>query len=139
VGTAESPHSVGLAILQNTEAKFLCAQLGDLSRLRDVLHLSEPALEAVKELRNVPGHFAESYLLVANQAESSTVIQLTATPFDYWATTSQPVEMEFRQKFAREHPELSMLEVIYRLGLEYPHGLASLAENGRKEIYATAS
>ena len=139
VGTAESPHSVGLAILQNTEAKFLCAQLGDLSRLRDVLHLSEPALEAVKELRNVPGHFAESYLLVANQAESSTVIQLTATPLDYWATTSHPVEMEFRQKFAREHSELSMLEIIYRLGLEYPHGLASSAAKGRKEIYATAS
>jgi TraG P-loop domain len=139
VGTAESPHSVGLAILQNTESKFLCAQLGDLSRLRDVLHLSEPALEAVKELRNVPGHFAESYLLVANQAESSTVIQLTATPFDYWATTSHPVEMEFRQKFARDHSELSMLEVVYRLGLEYPHGLTSSAGKGRKEIYATAS
>ncbi|PYU25959.1 MAG: hypothetical protein DMG32_10995 [Acidobacteria bacterium] len=139
VGTAESPHSVGLAILQNTESKFLCAQLGDLSRLRDVLHLSEPALEAVKELRNVPGHFAESYLLVANQAESSTVIQLTATPFDYWATTSHPLEMEFRQKFARDHSELSMLEVVYRLGLEYPHGLTSSAGKGRKEIYATAS
>ena len=139
VGTAESPHTVGLAILQNTESKFLCAQLGDLSRLREVLHLSEPALEAVKELRNVPGHFAESYLLVANQAESSTVIQLTATPFDYWATTSHPVEMEFRHKFAREHPELSKLEVIYRLGLEYPHGLTSMAGRRRKETYATAS
>src|SRR5437773_8875753 len=62
VGTAESPHTVGLAILQNTEAKFICAQLGELSRLRDVLHLSEPAVEVVKELRNVPGHFAESYM-----------------------------------------------------------------------------
>src|SRR6266571_2652378 len=58
VGSAESPHTVGLAILQNTEVKFLCAQLGELSRLREVLHLSEPALEAVKELRNVPGQFA---------------------------------------------------------------------------------
>ena len=130
---------MGLAILQNTESKFLCAQLGDLSRLRDVLHLSEPALDAVKELRNVPGHFGESYLLVANQADSSTVIQLTATPFDYWATTSHPLEMEFRQKFARDHSELSMLEVIYKLGSEYPHGLNSKAEKGRKEIYATTS
>jgi len=42
VGTAESPHTIGLAILQNTEAKFICAQLGELSRLRDILHLSEP-------------------------------------------------------------------------------------------------
>jgi type IV secretory pathway VirB4 component len=139
VGTAESPHSVGLAILQNTEAKFLCAQLGDLSRLLEVLHLSEPALEAVKELRNVRGHFAESYLFIANQPESSTVIQLTATPFDYWATTSQPLEMEFRQKFAKEHSELSMLEVIYKLGLEYPHGLAFSAEKDRGRSYATAS
>jgi TraG P-loop domain len=139
VGTAESPHTVGLAILQNTEAKFLCAQLGELSRLRDVLHLSEPALEAVKELRNVPGHFAESYLLVANQPESSTVIQLTATPFDYWATTSNPLEMEFRQKFAREHPQLSALEAIYRLGLAHPQGLASSPAKDRKEAYAAAS
>jgi len=37
--------------------KFICAQVGELSRLRDVLHLSEPAVEAVKELRNVPGTF----------------------------------------------------------------------------------
>jgi hypothetical protein len=139
VGTAESPHTVGLAILQNTEAKFLCAQLGELSRLRDVLHLSEPALEAVKELRNVPGHFAESYFLVGNQAESSTVIQLTATPFDYWASTSHPVETEFREKFRKEHPELSALETIYRLGLEYPRGVASSATKNRKEIYAAAS
>src|SRR5690242_2298243 len=139
VGTAESPHSVGLAILQNTEAKFLCAQLGDLSRLLEVLHLSDPALEAVKELRNVPGHFAESYLLIANQPESSTVIQLTATPFDYWATTSHPLEMEFRQKFAKEHSELSMLEVIYRLGTAHPKGIASEPASTRKEIYAAAS
>jgi hypothetical protein len=112
VGTAESPHTIGLAILQNTETKFVCAQLGDLSRLREVLHLTEPALEAVKDLRNVPGHFAESYLLVGNQAESSTIVQLTCTPFDYWATTSHPLEIEFRERFAREHPELSALEVI---------------------------
>ena len=139
VGTAESPHTVGLAILQNTEAKFICAQLGELSRLRDVLHLSEPALDAVKELRNISGHFAESYLLVANQPESSTVIQLTATPFDYWATTSSPVEMEFWEKFQREHPELSALETVYRLGLEHPQGLGSSPAKNRKEIYATAS
>jgi TraG P-loop domain len=138
VGTAESPHTVGLAILQNTEAKFICAQLGELSRLCDVLHLSEPAVEAVKELRNVPGHFAESYMLVANQPESSTVIQLTATPFDYWASTSNPLETEFRQKFAQDHPELSALEVIYRLGMAHPKGLASPSSKIRKEIYATA-
>lgn len=135
VGSAESPHTVGLAILQNTEAKFICAQLGELSRLRDVLHLSEPAVEAVKELRNVPGHFAESYLLVANQPESSTVMQLTATPFDYWASTSSPVETDFRQKFAKEHPELSALEVIYRLGVAHPKGLTSSSAK-RKEVYA---
>lgn len=139
VGTAESPHTVGLAILQNTEAKFICAQLGELSRLRDVLHLSEPAVEAVKELRNVPGHFAESYLLVANQPESSTVIQLTATPFDYWATTSHPLETDFRDKFAKEHPELSALEVIYRLGVMHPKGITSAPANNRKGNYATAS
>jgi hypothetical protein len=137
VGTAESPHTVGLAILQNTEAKFICAQVGELSRLRDVLHLSEPAVEAVKELRNVPGHFAESYMLVANQPESSTVVQLTATPFDYWASTSNPVEADFRQKFAKQHPELSTLEVIYRLGMTHPKGLASSSPK-RKEVYATA-
>ena len=139
VGTAESPHTVGLAILQNTEAKFICAQLGELSRLRDVLHLSEPAVEAVKELRNVPGHFAESYVLVANRPESSTVIQLTATPFDYWASTSHPLETEFRQKFEKEHPGLSALEVIYRLGMAHPKGIASASsKKNRKEIYAPA-
>jgi len=137
VGTVESPHTVGLAILQNTEAKFICAQLGELSRLRDVLHLSEPAVEAVKELRNVPGQFAESYVLLANQPESSTVIQLTATPFDYWASTSHPLETEFRQKFAEEHPDLSALEAIYRLGMAHPKGLASPSSKNRKEIYAT--
>jgi hypothetical protein len=139
VGTAESPHTVGLAILQNTEAKFICAQLGELSRLREVLHLSAPALEAVKELRNVPGHFAESYLLVANQPESSTVIQLTATPFDYWATTSHPLEAQFREQFSKDHPELSALEAIYRLGITHPQGLASPSAQKWKEIYAAAS
>lgn len=138
VGTAESPHTVGLAILQNTEAKFICAQLGELSRLCEVLHLSEPAAEVVKELRNVPGHFAESYMLVGNQPESSAVIQLTATPFDYWASTSHPLEAEFRQKFAKEHPEFSALEVIYRLGMAHPKGLASPSSKNRKEIYASA-
>jgi type IV secretory pathway VirB4 component len=138
VGTAESPHTVGLAILQNTEAKFVCAQLGELSRLCQVLHLSEPGAEVVKELRNVSGHFAESYMLVGNQPESSAVIQLTATPFDYWASTSHPLETEFRQKFAKEHPELSALEIIYRLGMAHPKGLASPSSKNQKEIYATA-
>jgi len=112
--------------------------LGELSRLCEVLHLSEPAAEVVKELRNVPGHFAESYMLVGNQPESSAVIQLTATPFDYWASTSHPLETEFRQKFAKEHPEFSALEVIYRLGMAHPKGLASPSSKNRKEIYATA-
>ena len=137
VGTSESPHTVGLAILQNSEAKFLCAQGGELSRLRDVLHLSEPAVEAVKELRNAPGHFAESYLLLGNRPESSTVLQLTATPFDYWASTSHPLETEFRQKFAKEQPGISVLEVIYRLGTAYPKGLASVPSKKQTEIYAT--
>ncbi|HKR31516.1 MAG TPA: hypothetical protein VJT08_13620, partial [Terriglobales bacterium] len=100
---------------------------------------SEPAVEAVKELRNVPGHFAESYVLVANRPESSTVIQLTATPFDYWASTSHPLETEFRQKFEKEHPGLSALEVIYRLGMAHPKGIASASsKKNRKEIYAPA-
>ncbi len=77
-------------------------------------------------------------MLVANQPESSTVIQLTATPFDYWTSTSNPLEAEFRQKFAQEHPELSALEVIYRLGMAHPKGLASPSSKNRKEIYATA-
>ena len=77
-------------------------------------------------------------MLVANQPESSTVIQLTATPFDYWASTSHPLETDFRQKFAQEHPELSALEVIYRLGMAHPKGLTSLSSKNRKEIYATA-
>jgi type IV secretory system conjugative DNA transfer VirD4/TraG family protein len=138
VGTSESPHTVGLAILQNTEAKFLCAQGGELSRLRDVLHLSAPAVEAVKDLRNVSGHFAESYLLLGNHPESSTVLQLTATPFDYWASASHPIETEFRQKFAKDQPELSILEVIYKLGTAHPNGLTSSSAKNRKEIYATA-
>ena len=133
-----------LAGLEGERARFaetlaaLREAEGELSRLRDVLHLSEPAIEAVKELRNVPGHFAESYMLVANQPESSTVIQLTATPFDYWASTSNPLETERIQKFAQEHPELSALEVIYRLGMAHPKGLASPASKNRKEVYATA-
>jgi hypothetical protein len=98
-----------------------------------MVHLTEPALEAVKDLRNVPGHFAESYLLVGNQAESSTVVQLTCTPFDYWATTSQPLEIEFRERFARERPELSALEVIYKLGLSHPRGLAFSRQKTREE------
>ena len=77
-------------------------------------------------------------MLVANQPESSTVIQLTATPFDYWASTSNPLETDFRQKFAQEHPELSALEVIYRLGMDHPKGLASPSLKNRKEVYATA-
>jgi hypothetical protein len=67
------------------------------------------------------------------------VIQLTSTPFDYWATTSHPLEVEFREKFAKEHPELSILEVIYRLGMEHPKGMASPSAKSRKEIYAAAS
>jgi len=78
-------------------------------------------------------------MLVGNQPESSTVIQLTSTPFDYWASTSNPIETEFRQKFAKEHPELSALEVIYRLGITHPKGLGSPSSKNRKETYAAAS
>src|SRR5260370_16868890 len=120
-GTAESPHTVGRAILQNAEAKFIWAEWGELSRLRDVLHLSEPALEAVKELRNVPGHFAESYMVAGNQSESSTVIQLTATPFAYWPSTSHPLETDFRYKFSTTHPPPPTLQLIYTLLTAHPH------------------
>ncbi len=67
------------------------------------------------------------------------MIQLTATPFDYWATTSHPIETDFRDKFAKEHTELSALEVIYRLGMAYPKGIASELGKNRKGIYAEVS
>ena len=67
------------------------------------------------------------------------MIQLTATPFDYWATTSHPLETDFREKFAKEHAELSTLEAIYKLGMAHPKGLASSPAKNRKETYAAVS
>ena len=49
------------------------------------------------------------------------------------------LETDFRDKFAKEHLELSALEVIYRLGMAHPKGLASAQVTNRKEVYATAS
>jgi len=47
--------------------------------------------------------------------------------------------MDFREQFTREHPELSTLEAIYRLGLAHPQGLGSSPAKNRREIYAPAS
>ncbi|MHB1935031.1 MAG: VirB4 family type IV secretion system protein [Acidobacteriaceae bacterium] len=128
VGTPDKPNEYGAGIIKNSTTKIIGKQPGDMTALREHLHLNETALNQIKTFAHPKkGHSAEFLIAIGEKAESTHTIRIVPSPVDYWITTTYPRERTYRKWWLAEHGAATLLETYEALADRYPRGLADLA------------
>src|SRR6266851_3521778 len=127
VGTPEKPNEYGAGIVKNATTKIIGKQPGDMTALREHVHLNETALNQIKTFAHPKkGHSAEFLIAVGEKAESTHSIRIVPSAVDYWITTTYARERTFRKWWMRKHQVLAPIEAYEQLAAEYPRGLAEI-------------
>jgi type IV secretion system protein TrbE len=127
VGTESSPRIHGAGIVKNSSTKIIGQQPGDMSALREHLHLNETALNEIKHLgAPVKGKSADALLVIGEKAEMTHTIRLAPTPVDYWITTTYARERVYRSWWLERNKGLTRIEAYRQLADAFPFGLADL-------------
>jgi len=128
VGTPDRPNEHGAGIVKNATTKIIGKQPGDMTALRDHVHLNETALNQIKTFAHPKkGHSAEFLIAIGEKAESTHAIRVVPSPVDYWITTTYARERVFRRWWLRQHLRLPLIQAYEELAAQYPRGLAELA------------
>jgi type IV secretory pathway VirB4 component len=128
VGTLARPNVYGAGIVKNVTTKIVGKQPGDMTALREHVHLNETALNQIKAFAQPKkGHCADFLIAVGEKAESTHAIRIVPSPVDYWITTTYARERAFRKWWLREHREAPLIQAYEELAAKFPRGLAELA------------
>ena len=125
VGTESSPRIHGAGIVKNSTTKIIGQQPGDMTALREHLHLNETALNQIKHFSApVKGKSADALIVVGEKAETTHTIRMSPTPVDYWISTTYARERLYRSWWLRQHEGKPLIEAYSHLAEKFPFGLA---------------
>ncbi len=128
VGTPDKPNEHGAGIVKNATTKIIGKQPGDMTALREHVHLNETALNQIKAFAHPKkGHSAEFLIAIGEKAESTHAIRIVPSPVDYWITTTYARERTYRKWWMRTHASTARIEAYEKLAERFPRGLAELA------------
>jgi len=128
VGTPDRPNEHGAGIVKNATTKIIGKQPGDMTALREHVHLNETALNQIKTFAHPKkGVSAEFLIAIGEKAESTHAIRIVPSAVDYWITTTYARERAFRKWWLRQRGQLPLIQAYEELAAEYPRGLAELA------------
>lgn len=114
---------IASALLPNCPVKWILMQnQSDLTRMREALGLNENEIALIQSLHQEKGEYSEAFL-VAGHNHAVAVIE--PTPLELWIATTDPRDLSLIERFRREHPELSQIEVLKRLAELHPKGAGS--------------
>jgi len=127
VGSESKPRVHGAGIIKNSTTKIVGQQPGDMTALREHLHLNETALHQVKQF-SAPrkGRRADALIVIGEKAETTHTIRLVPTPTDYWIATTYPRERAYRKRWLSQHSDMPLIDAYQTLGKLFPFGLADL-------------
>ena len=127
VGTSDQPNVHGAGIVKNATTKIIGKQPGDMTALREHVHLNETALNQIKTFAHPKkGHSAEFLIAIGEKAESTHAIRVVPSAVDYWITTTYVRERHYRKWWLRRHNTRPLLEAYEALAAQYPRGLAEV-------------
>ena len=128
VGTPDKPNEHGAGIVKNATTKIIGKQPGDMTALREHVHLNETALNQIKTFAHPKkGHSAEFLIAIGEKAESTHAIRIVPSPVDYWITTTYARERAYRMWWMRKHASIARIAAYEALAECFPQGLAELA------------
>jgi hypothetical protein len=127
VGTKEKPRLHGPGIIKNASTKIVGQQPGDVTPLREHLHLSDTAINTIKQF-SAPrkGHHADALIVIGEKAETTHAIRMVPTPIEYWIMSTYARERHYRGWWLREHLDLPLIEAYQTLAQKFPQGLAEI-------------
>lgn len=125
VGSESKPRVHGAGIVKNSTTKIVGRQPGDMTALREHLHLNETALNQIKHF-SAPrkGRYADALIAIGEKAEMTHTIRLVPTPADYWITTTYPRERMYRAWWIGRRKNKPLIEAYQELAQQFPFGLA---------------
>jgi hypothetical protein len=128
VGTPDKPNEHGAGIVKNATTKIIGKQPGDMTALREHVHLNETALNQIKTFAHPKkGHSAEFLIAIGEKAESTHAIRIVPSPVDYWITTTYARERTYRMWWMWKHASMARIAAYEALAERFPQGLAELA------------
>jgi type IV secretory pathway VirB4 component len=127
VGNEAKPRVHGAGIVKNATTKIIGRQPGDMTALREHLHLNDTAIHQIKHL-SAPrkGRSADVLIAVGEKAETTHTIRLVPTPLDYWITTTYARERHYRAWWLAHHKDRPLIEAYQELAREFPFGLSEV-------------
>jgi type IV secretory pathway VirB4 component len=127
VGSESKPRAHGAGIIKNSTTKIVGQQPGDMTAMREHLHLNETTLNQVKQF-SAPrkGRSADALIVIGEKAETTHTIRLVPTPIEYWITTTYARERIYRAWWLSEHKAVPVLEAYQELAHKFPFGLADV-------------
>jgi hypothetical protein len=128
VGTPDKPNEHGAGIVKNATTKIIGKQPGDMTALREHVHLNETALNQIKTFAHPKkGHSAEFLIAIGEKAESTHSIRIVPSPMDYWITTTYARERTYRKWWIWKNASMARIEAYEKLAERFPRGLAEFA------------
>jgi type IV secretory pathway VirB4 component len=127
VGSESKPRVHGAAIVKNSSTKIVGQQPGDMTALREHLHLNPTALHQVKHF-SAPrkGRSADALIVIGEKADTTHTVRMVPTPVDYWITTTYARERLYRAWWLSQHNDLPLIEAYRELARAFPFGLADV-------------
>jgi hypothetical protein len=127
VGSDSKPRVHGAGIVKNSSTKIVGQQPGDMTALREHLHLNETALHQIKHFSSPrKGRSADALIVIGEKAETTHTIRMVPTPVDYWITTTYARERIYRCWWLSQHKDIPLIDAYQKLAQAFPFGLADV-------------
>ena len=127
VGTESNPRVHGAGIVKNATTKIIGQQPGDMTALREHLHLNETALNQIKHFSApVKGKSADALIVIGEKAETTHTIRMSPTPVDYWIMTTYARERVYRSWWLERQKPRPLIDAYMKLAERFPTGLADV-------------
>lgn len=127
VGTESNPRTHGAGIVKNSTTKIVGQQPGDLTAIREHLHLNETALNQIKHFSApIKGKSADALIVIGEKADTTHTIRMAPTPVDYWIMTTYARERLYRSWWLERRNEVPLIEAYIQLAERFPFGLADV-------------
>jgi type IV secretory pathway VirB4 component len=127
VGSESKPRAHGAGIVKNSNTKIVGQQPGDMTALREHLHLNPAALHQIKHF-SAPskGRSGDALIVIGEKADTTHAIRVVPTPLDYWITTTYARERLYRSWWISQRPGLPLIRAYQELARTFPFGLADV-------------
>src|SRR5437879_13380785 len=117
------PHGAG--IVKNSTTKIIGQQPGDMTALREHLHLNDTALNQIKHFSApIKGKNADALIVIGEEADTTHTIRMSPTTVDYWIMTTYARERVYRSWLLEQRKATPLIEAYRELAEKFPAGLA---------------